>query len=216
VTRGDGDQQSSEIEVAFGRRLRDLRLQSRLSQAQLAALVSDRGVAWHQTTVAKTEAGTRSIRLAELAAVADALGLDLTVLLPPHAPGLTIDEDARQADEWLDQIESVAFDLEDVLHAAEVELKHAADASALANTAYRDAVNAQRHAAVQEDRAAREVFRVQHQLKELMTHAQIQLQKSSSADALLSRLIKREPISASLQELLRKIAGGAASRPRAD
>ncbi|MCE3555136.1 helix-turn-helix domain-containing protein [Pseudonocardia sp. RS11V-5] len=78
----------------FGRRLRALREERGLSQQHVVNALLEHGIAnWHQTTVAKIEAGTRPVRLSE--AMACASLFDLTVdemLIDPES------EEAR--DRW--------------------------------------------------------------------------------------------------------------------
>lgn len=61
-------------------------LRGGISQSRLAELMTARGFSWHQTTVAKTETGERPLRLTEALALADELGVDLTVFLPGSRP----------------------------------------------------------------------------------------------------------------------------------
>jgi|GEM_PF-4985214 len=68
-------------EAAFGSRVRTLRLAKGWSQAELAARVAVHLPGWAQTTVAKTEAATRPIRLNEASGLAAALEVPLQQLL---------------------------------------------------------------------------------------------------------------------------------------
>ncbi len=52
-----------------------------MSQEQVATAMNDLGFSWRQTTVAKTEAATRPIRVNELVALAGVLGVDVRQLL---------------------------------------------------------------------------------------------------------------------------------------
>lgn len=63
------DQQTAEQRT--GERIRDRRLSHGLSQRDLADAMSAIGFSWQQTTVAKTEAAERPIRVNELVALAD-------------------------------------------------------------------------------------------------------------------------------------------------
>lgn len=72
---------SSSPEAAFGGRVRALRLAKGWSQAELAARVAAHLPGWAQTTVAKTEAATRPIRLNEASGLAAALEVPLQQLL---------------------------------------------------------------------------------------------------------------------------------------
>jgi transcriptional regulator with XRE-family HTH domain len=65
----------------FGERLREERGHRGLSQAQLAKLLSARGVTAYPTTIAKIETGERVVRIEELAAIADLFDLSLDALI---------------------------------------------------------------------------------------------------------------------------------------
>lgn len=81
-----GDQDPTQsFERLVGVRLREARLRQSLSQVELAARLARHGLAWHQTTVAKTELGLRPLRLNEVAALAAGLGLPLELLLRAEA-----------------------------------------------------------------------------------------------------------------------------------
>jgi hypothetical protein len=69
-------------EERLARFLRDSRLESALSQRQVAEAMVDQGFeVWHQTTVAKTEAGTRDPSFAEVVALGEVLCFDASELL---------------------------------------------------------------------------------------------------------------------------------------
>jgi transcriptional regulator with XRE-family HTH domain len=68
-------------EQTVGERVRHLRLDRGWSQAELAARVSSALPNWGQTTVAKTEAASRPIRVNEAAAIAAALGVPVVELV---------------------------------------------------------------------------------------------------------------------------------------
>jgi transcriptional regulator with XRE-family HTH domain len=72
---------SGTPEQTVAERVRRLRLDRGWSQAELAARVSSALPNWVQTTVAKTEAASRPIRVNEAAAIAAALGLPVAELL---------------------------------------------------------------------------------------------------------------------------------------
>jgi transcriptional regulator with XRE-family HTH domain len=61
--------------------IRTQRMRSNLSQAQLAARMSQKGFGMLQTTVAKIEAGQRPIRMAEVFAFADSLNVPWLALM---------------------------------------------------------------------------------------------------------------------------------------
>lgn len=68
-------------EEEFGASLRRTRRQIGISQTELADLMRDQGLNWFQTTVHKTEAAARAIRLNEVVALAAALKVDVVDLL---------------------------------------------------------------------------------------------------------------------------------------
>jgi transcriptional regulator with XRE-family HTH domain len=74
----------------FGERLKDERGHRRLTQPQLAKLLAEKGIKpMHATTIAKIEAGTRSVRINEAVGIADLLGVSLDSLLGHrHTPDL--------------------------------------------------------------------------------------------------------------------------------
>jgi transcriptional regulator with XRE-family HTH domain len=65
----------------FGKRLREEREHRELSQAQLAKLLSARGITAYPTTIAKIESGERVVRIEELVGIADLLDLSLDALI---------------------------------------------------------------------------------------------------------------------------------------
>lgn len=86
-----GDQ--DKLEAAIGRTIRGKREERRMSQRHLVEVLNeDYGLAWHQTTLAKAEAGERPVRLSEALALADALDVPIEMLTPissqagPEAP----------------------------------------------------------------------------------------------------------------------------------
>lgn len=70
------------LEAVLATQLRGARLARGWSQAEVAEKMKSRGYDWHQTTVAKTEASARPLRVNELQALASSLGLSLAALLP--------------------------------------------------------------------------------------------------------------------------------------
>ncbi len=72
---------NATAEQAFGERIKDARIAKGWSQAGLAKRMSSRYHGWTQSTVAKTEAATRPVRLDEAAALADVLALPLLGLV---------------------------------------------------------------------------------------------------------------------------------------
>ncbi|WOX09164.1 helix-turn-helix transcriptional regulator [Streptomyces sp. N50] len=68
-------------EDVVGRRVKALRLARGWSQQELATRMKDQGQPWRQTTVAKTEAADRPIRVNEAASLAAVFGITISDLL---------------------------------------------------------------------------------------------------------------------------------------
>lgn len=83
-------------EEAAGRELRRLREARRWSQEQVARRMDAYGYDFHQTAIAKTEAGQRPLRLNEAVAFACLFGVTLAGLLT-DVPGMTARELEAQA-----------------------------------------------------------------------------------------------------------------------
>lgn len=85
-------------EKACADQVRRLRIERGWSQAELAARVAGSLPKWAQTTVAKTEAGTRPVRVNEAAALASALGVSLAELLHQQreVSTLKVEEDIQR------------------------------------------------------------------------------------------------------------------------
>lgn len=76
----------SAVEHVFALRVRELRGQQRLSQAQLAdKLQREFMLTIDPTAITRIERETRSVRLGEAALIASALGVELADLLDPRA-----------------------------------------------------------------------------------------------------------------------------------
>jgi transcriptional regulator with XRE-family HTH domain len=74
-------------EQRLGIEVRNLRRESfDWSQAELADRLKRHGVNWHQTTVAKVEAGERPVRLNEVIALAEVLNVPPVSLIEPGGP----------------------------------------------------------------------------------------------------------------------------------
>jgi transcriptional regulator with XRE-family HTH domain len=69
------------VEDYFRKRLRAERERRKWSQAHMAKLMSTKGIEVHPTTIAKIEAGDRSARIDEVAAIADLFEVSLDTLL---------------------------------------------------------------------------------------------------------------------------------------
>jgi transcriptional regulator with XRE-family HTH domain len=89
------DKQTPE-EVA-GERIREIRTARHLTQSALANAMNALGHSWHQTTVVKTEAAGRPLRLNEVTDLAGILGVDVSYLLSPPLTGLmAVSQDLRE------------------------------------------------------------------------------------------------------------------------
>lgn len=71
----------SEFERLVAGRIRRRRTGLDISQRTLADRMRHHGHNWHHTTVQRTEAGKRPLRLGELASIADALRTTVTALV---------------------------------------------------------------------------------------------------------------------------------------
>lgn len=80
------------VDKRFGERVKAERDHRGWSQAEMAKMLSDRGIhPMHPTTVAKIEAGDRSVRINEAVGIADLFEVSLDSLLG-HKPGTQRDE----------------------------------------------------------------------------------------------------------------------------
>jgi len=92
----------SALDESFGRRVRERRLRTGLSQNAVSlAMTVDHGFQWHQTTVAKTEAGERPVRLAEAAALAVVINVPLIALIHGEEHDGSVREHTLAADREL-------------------------------------------------------------------------------------------------------------------
>lgn len=69
----------------IGAMVEELRENAQMSGATLGKEMSAKGFAWHQSTACKVESGTRSLKAAELFAIADIFGVTLADLHPDRA-----------------------------------------------------------------------------------------------------------------------------------
>ena len=84
-------------EQVAGERIREIRIARHLTQAALAKAMQALGYSWIQTTVAKTEAAERPLRLNEATDLAGVLGVDVSYLLTPPLTGLSaVSQDFRE------------------------------------------------------------------------------------------------------------------------
>lgn len=73
------------IDDHFRKQLKDERERREWKQADLAKMLSDKGIPMDWTTVAKIEKGVRSVRIDEAAAIADCFGISVDTLLGRRA-----------------------------------------------------------------------------------------------------------------------------------
>ncbi len=84
-------------EQVAGERIREIRLARHLTQAALAKAMQALGYNWIQTTVAKTEAAERPLRINEATDLAGVLGVEVSYLLSPPLTGmLAVSQDFRE------------------------------------------------------------------------------------------------------------------------
>jgi transcriptional regulator with XRE-family HTH domain len=84
-------------EQVAGERIREIRTARHLTQAALAKAMKALGYSWLQTTVAKTEAAERPLRLNEATDLAGVLGVEVGYLLTPPLTGmLAASQDLRE------------------------------------------------------------------------------------------------------------------------
>jgi len=86
--RGPGSMTAtSDIERAIGAKVRQLRVARHWSQAHLARKLAEAGWPLHQTNVSNMEAGSRPIRVADVYAVAEVLGVPAASIFFAIEPG---------------------------------------------------------------------------------------------------------------------------------
>lgn len=66
-----------ELNDWFAENLRKARNELGIGQQELADMVAEEGLRWHQTTVQRIESGARPVKLAEAVVVAECLGVPL-------------------------------------------------------------------------------------------------------------------------------------------
>jgi transcriptional regulator with XRE-family HTH domain len=66
---------------SIGQRVKEIRRARKVSQAGLALAMGVMGYHWHQTVIAKIEAGTRSLKLTEAVLLAQVLNVPFQELL---------------------------------------------------------------------------------------------------------------------------------------
>jgi len=100
--------QSNEmpIENRFGEEVLESRKLQRLSQKDLAEMLSGRGLNLDASAISRIEKGTRAIRLSEAAVIADVLGFSLSDVEHPRDPL----EDLVRIRKTIDSSLNAAFD----------------------------------------------------------------------------------------------------------
>ncbi len=113
----------------LGANVRFLRERREISQAELARRMSAAGCPWHQSTVARVEAGRQAVRASEAEALARILGVTVDRLLwaSPEAKEAALASDAvgRLRRDWREAAGAVAR-----LHAARSAASRARDRAA--------------------------------------------------------------------------------------
>lgn len=95
------EQVLKEASIEFGRRVKELRKAAGLTQAELADRLGRWGKSYHQTTVAKLEAGTRPTTLDELMPLAVALGVSQREFFDDPSPAARAEQKVREAEHEL-------------------------------------------------------------------------------------------------------------------
>lgn len=117
-------------EDAFAEWLKATRTHRKMSQADLAAALSLRGITAHATTIAKIEAGDRAVRLDEAVELCTVLGGALGDLFPPG--------ESRHLSRKLDALEVQLASVQRQLQAAATTLYRAYDTLGVGATLYVD------------------------------------------------------------------------------
>lgn len=108
----------------FGQRMRSIRTGRGMSQDHVAVGMARAGFSWHQTTVARTEAGKRPISLKEALGVASVLHCELPELLKAEASALP--DWLTVARQELELKERIVFEAKSKLSFAELERNNVA------------------------------------------------------------------------------------------
>ncbi|WP_186526295.1 helix-turn-helix domain-containing protein [Leekyejoonella antrihumi] len=93
------EQALEEAAIDFGRRVKKLRRAAGLTQRQLADRLSQWGRSYHQTTIAKLEAGSRPTTLDELTPLAVALGVSQREFFDDPSPADRAEHKVREAEQ---------------------------------------------------------------------------------------------------------------------
>jgi transcriptional regulator with XRE-family HTH domain len=109
-------------EIAFGRRLRELRTGLGWSQTEVARRMNALDHQLHQTAVAKIEAGTRPLRLNEAFDLAEVFGVPLMEFFTVRAEDLWGNiKDPEFLEVRIEQLERLLHDVEEEIEHARLE-----------------------------------------------------------------------------------------------
>lgn len=102
----DREQVLKQAALDFGRRVKQLRKAAGLTQTDLAERLSQWGRSYHQTTVAKLEAGTRPTTLEELIPLSVALGVPQRQFFEDPSPTDHAERKVREAEQAVVKLRS--------------------------------------------------------------------------------------------------------------
>lgn len=121
---------AEEVDRNIGRNLRAARERQGVSQAELARLVSDLGIPGvHQTTIARIERGSRSLRAAEAIAVCRALEVTLEYLAESAATASLRSHRQRLAESvgrFREALDDLIYQRWNVAHELDARVPHGA------------------------------------------------------------------------------------------
>lgn len=103
---------SSDLDfaAAFGKRVATAREQRQVSQRLLSSMLAELGVSLDSAALSRIEQGKRSPKLQEASAIADALHIPLSDLMPPRGP-IGLEDLARVERVALEQIDAAVYKL---------------------------------------------------------------------------------------------------------
>jgi transcriptional regulator with XRE-family HTH domain len=138
-----GDKQTPEQQA--GTRIKDRRVELGLSQGAVAEEMRRLGHPWHQTTVVKTEAAGRPLRVNEVTDLAAVLGVSVWELMgPPQYPSPELLQLFR-AEEDVDRLQRRVYELQRELDLAVSNLQQAQRYETEARLAVEARVTAEGH-----------------------------------------------------------------------
>lgn len=154
-------------EGRFAEWLKGARAGAEMSQADLAKALTERGVSAHATTIAKIEAGDRSVKLDEAVAICSVLGGSLGELFPASDPlGL---------DKRLSSLERAMYNLSAEVSDAAEGLRLASDDVLVGLLAGRSSHDDAHTLRVVANCAMKEADRLVHEAFELSSQARVSL-----------------------------------------